>query len=464
MSEPRGVASTHPDHCRSRYRPTTVAHLVGNGGNVARLNQWLRTWHEERERAAFDDKPKKGAQEWHRAALLSGPPGVGKTSAAKAVLLEAGYDVVELNASDTRSQKALQEHVADMMGNTSLASFASGGGGGARAANGQMALIMDECDGMSSGDRGGMAQLIALIKKSKMPVLCICNDRNDTKVRSLASHCVDLRFARPNAREVGVALRRVAQAEGYSVADADLERIATSCNADIRQMLNLLQMWRPVGGGGGPGGKTTLRAEDIDSRNTFKDVQVGPFDVANKFFTDSHRPVDERLRHYFVDSGMTSLMVQDSYLGVNSMPAMPAGLKGAPAARQQLWQLNRLVQASESIAAADVVGQRIARDQTWGLAPLHGVLACVAPGSYVTHSPTSPPALRRIDASCDACRYTSQCRHRYARGPCGRVGFPAWLGKNSTRNKRSRMLRETTAHMQARIIAEPQSTAQHRTA
>ena len=40
----------------------------------------------------------------------------------------------------------------------------AGGSGLARAAAGQMALVMDEVDGMSSGDRGGMAQLISLIK------------------------------------------------------------------------------------------------------------------------------------------------------------------------------------------------------------------------------------------------------------------------------------------------------------
>lgn len=71
---------------------------------------------------------------------------------------------------------------------------------------------MDEVDGMSSGDRGGMAELISLIKKSKVsekkkkvmfffksflakiPVICICNDRGSSKVRSLASHCLELRF------------------------------------------------------------------------------------------------------------------------------------------------------------------------------------------------------------------------------------------------------------------------------
>ncbi len=38
---------------------------------------------------------------------------------------------------------------------------------------------MDEVDGMSSGDRGGIAAIIQLIKTTKVPIICICNDRSN---------------------------------------------------------------------------------------------------------------------------------------------------------------------------------------------------------------------------------------------------------------------------------------------
>ena len=56
-------------------------------------------------------------------------------------------------------------------------------------------LIMDEVDGMAGNeDRGGIGELIQIIKSSSIPIICICNDRQHQKIRSLAGHCFDLRF------------------------------------------------------------------------------------------------------------------------------------------------------------------------------------------------------------------------------------------------------------------------------
>jgi replication factor C subunit 1 len=57
---------------------------------------------------------------------------------------------------------------------------------------------MDEVDGMSSGDRGGIASIINMIKNTKVPIICICNDRSAEKIRSLAGHCYDIKFHKPN--------------------------------------------------------------------------------------------------------------------------------------------------------------------------------------------------------------------------------------------------------------------------
>lgn len=52
-----------------------------------------------------------------RAALLSGVPGVGKSSTATLVAREMGYHVMELNASDTRSKRSLAEELSSVIDN-----------------------------------------------------------------------------------------------------------------------------------------------------------------------------------------------------------------------------------------------------------------------------------------------------------------------------------------------------------
>lgn len=61
---------------------------------------------------------------------------------------------------------------------------------------------MDEVDGMSAGDRGGVADLIASIKISKIPIICICNDRYSQKLKSLVNYCLLLNFRKPTKQQV----------------------------------------------------------------------------------------------------------------------------------------------------------------------------------------------------------------------------------------------------------------------
>jgi replication factor C subunit 1 len=101
------------------------------------------------------------------------------------VARESGRDVLELNASDARSKKALNEALGDVTGSRVLSFDNVGRGGGIndnakkKSARGgshppqqqRRCIIMDEVDGMGAGDRSGMSELIQMIKKSKVPIV-----------------------------------------------------------------------------------------------------------------------------------------------------------------------------------------------------------------------------------------------------------------------------------------------------
>lgn len=62
-----------------------------------------------------------------KAALLSGPPGVGKTTTVQVVCKELGYDLVEFNASDTRNKTLLKDEVSGLLSNTTMKDYITGG-------------------------------------------------------------------------------------------------------------------------------------------------------------------------------------------------------------------------------------------------------------------------------------------------------------------------------------------------
>jgi replication factor C subunit 1 len=140
-----------------------------------------------------------------------------KTTTTHLAAKELGYDLVEMNASDTRSKRLLHEHVMELLSSQSLSSYAHGSaqieGGRKRM------LVMDEVDGMAGNeDRGGIQELIAMIKTSKIPVVCICNDRQHPKIRSLSNYCYGLKFTKPKIEQIRGAMMSICFKEGLNSA------------------------------------------------------------------------------------------------------------------------------------------------------------------------------------------------------------------------------------------------------
>ena len=74
---------------------------------------------------------------------------------------------------------------------------------------------MDEVDGMAGNeDRGGVAAIIQLIRASRVPVICMCNDRHHPKIRSLSQYCFDLRINKPRLEQIRVGAGGVGREEG----------------------------------------------------------------------------------------------------------------------------------------------------------------------------------------------------------------------------------------------------------
>jgi replication factor C subunit 1 len=361
-----------------------------------------------------------------------------ETTTATLVAKEAGRDLREFNASDARSKKALQQHLGDLTGSQSLGFSAHG----TQATNKKQlrCIVMDEVDGMGAGDRGGTQELIQMIKKSKVPIICICNDRQAQSIKSLVPYCMDLRFKRPNKSIMANRAVRVAELEGMHVERNAAEAIAESCGNDVRQILNVLQMWAQKRGTKEDGLSYQSLKERETSINKDEILRVGLFDAAKTIMegrkglsgSDDKAQVDSLFKRsdaFFVDYSFTGLLVQQNYTKVMDGPW--GIVKKADNNTAEFKFLDRVHDAASSMSDYAVFehGIRGNGDQNWGMLPATGMM--VVKTGY------------------------------HAGGKTGGFlnGFPeftAWLGKNSSKGKKQRLLSELHHHMNYKISADSQ--------
>ena len=72
--------------------------MVGNAAKIKALKDWLLNWQS----SVLESKRVRVT----KAILLSGPPGVGKTTSARLVSTQLGYKCFEVNASDSRNKSS----------------------------------------------------------------------------------------------------------------------------------------------------------------------------------------------------------------------------------------------------------------------------------------------------------------------------------------------------------------------
>lgn len=141
-----------------------------------------------------------------RGIYIYGESGSGKTFFINNLLRKLNYDIIYFDSSDSRNKSILDIITKYNMGTSNILSLF-------KKEKRNIAIIMDEIDGMNNGDKGGINSLIKLIRPKKTKkqkteeitnniIICISNYQVDKKIKELMKICHSFELKSPTDNEI----------------------------------------------------------------------------------------------------------------------------------------------------------------------------------------------------------------------------------------------------------------------
>ena len=263
LSEIRPSIETPGSSKRSRsmlwtekYRARKFTDLVGDERTHRQVLRWIKGW----DPIVFPgiSKPKSKFQHFgegenkrqqRKILLVTGPPGLGKTTLAHVCAKQAGYEVAEINASDERSRDVVKGRIRDIMGTENVKGVnTKEQGQTVRKAARPVCVVVDEVDGVVGGSGGGgeggfikaLVDLLLLDQRNSLgadngtgaprpkrakkgdqfrmlrPMILICNDVYHPSLRPLRSSSLaeTIHIRKPPLEKVVARIKFVFEKEG----------------------------------------------------------------------------------------------------------------------------------------------------------------------------------------------------------------------------------------------------------
>lgn len=155
-----------------------------------------------------------------RGMYIYGNTGVGKSRFVYDILKRLDYDIIGFDAGDVRNKSAIDKITKHNMSDKNIMNLFY-------KKTKKIAIVMDEIDGMNSGDKGGINSLIKLMRPKKTrrqkkeditlnPIICIGNYHVDKKIKEIKKTMDNIEIKTPTDEQIGNILSKTINNSNYT--------------------------------------------------------------------------------------------------------------------------------------------------------------------------------------------------------------------------------------------------------
>lgn len=269
-----------------RHRPQRLegSDFVGN----YRAVQTIKAWFAHRLRGAAGP-----GKEFRSMLLLSGPPGVGKTTAVLCLAARHKLQLVEINGSDDRGEAAMRDLMASFKGRA------------VSVTGRRCVFVIEEADGLT-GPAAGV--IIKHCTEVGAPLVCVCNNPYAAGTRRMAeaADCTHVRMQSIRPEDMTQRVIALMMAMGVrTVSRSTVQDICGTANGDMRRCVHLAEAFAL-----GHRASRTTASGALGGDRTYNPFDAARILLSGRATADVRRQVVER-------SGVAMEMVHANYMAID---------------------------------------------------------------------------------------------------------------------------------------------------
>lgn len=426
-----------------KHKPIKSSGIAGQDFAVRDLTSWLKSWNGYIQAPANQRRP-----DFRRAYMLAGPPGIGKSLMVDLVCAECGItNALRLDSLCKRTKKELQV-VKDAFTTRNVGAYMTGMMQRSKVG----AVIVDDIDVMiGGGDVGGVPEIVSFIKKTCVPVICVCNDASHKSLRTLAGLCKVMRMQRPQPNAIFAHLSYINHAEKLGLPPKALQDIVAATGCDVRQAVNELQFCSRMDKGRSCNNSSNSSTTSTsvgnfatvglsDSSGITMDRVFGPFDIISMMFrrppvpistSASIRPPTRYQQPQLPQQQRPKSLIHLADLGIDADSMLVPCLVAENYLSTKQDDLAKLADAADAISAGDHIDWACRRGSLYGISSDVRAAVSIALPCQIIGEPL-----------------------------CCRPAFPSSLGKGSTCTKNKSLL-GSISHKSLPMVSRDELAMQH---